>query len=110
MLPAAYRLKIPTSWGKSNPDFQIKTEYFKVIGKKVASIKTAKIGFIISGKVGKATVRNRIRRKISGLLQSNLQKLNSNKELIWVVYPSINQASNEEISTAVSKVLSKLDF
>ena len=108
MLPRANRLKIPTSWNRKNPDFQLKTEFFKIIGKKDIRGKSAKIGFIISGKVGKATVRNRLRRRLAALFYTRIADLDPTNELIVIVYPNIAQAKDEEISSSFNKVLPKL--
>lgn len=110
MLPRANRLKIPTIWSRRDPDFQLKTEFFKIIGKKNTEATSCKIGFIISGKVGKATVRNRVRRRLATLFYTKVGELNPKLELILIVYPTIAKATNEEISTSVNKVLPKLYF
>jgi len=109
MLPRAYRLKIPATWNRQ-PDFQIKTELFKLIGKTNPEGKNCKIGFIISGKIGKATVRNRVRRLLSGCFYAKIDKLNPKLELILITYPNIAKASNEEISSNVDKILPKIRF
>ena len=108
MLPRANRLKIPTTWSRTDPDFQLKTEFFKIIGKKNPGAKSCKIGFIISGKIGKATIRNRVRRRLATLFYTKVGELNPNLELVLIVYPNISRATNEEISISVHKVLPKL--
>ncbi len=108
MLPRANRLKIPTKWSRKEPDFQLKGEFFKIIGKKNDNAKNCKIGFIISGKVGKATIRNRIRRRLAAFFYDKLEKLDATVEVILIVYPNIAKATDEEISTSLNKVLPKL--
>ncbi len=108
MLPRANRLKIPTNWNRKNPDFQLKTEFLKILGKKNVGSKSAKIGFIISGKVGKATVRNRIRRRLASLFYTKIAEIEPSLELIVIVYPNIVQAKDEEISSIFNKILPKL--
>jgi len=110
MLPSSNRLKIPTNWSRKDPDIKLKTEFFKIIGKKNAAAKGCKIGFIISGKVGKATVRNRIRRVLANLFYPKIAEVNPNLELVLIAYPNISRATNEEISTSLNKVLPKLYF
>lgn len=110
MLPRANRLKIPTTWSRENPDFQLKTEFFKVLVKRKPETSSVKIGFIISGKVGKAIVRNRVRRRLASEFHRRLVELASDQELVLIAYPNIARASNEEISASLNKVLSKLHF
>lgn len=108
MLPRINRLKLPTAWSKTNPDFQLRTDFFKILAKNIDTHQPLKVGFIISGKVGKANVRNRLRRILSALLYSELAKLAPSKEIILIVYPTAAEASNEEISTSFNKILPKL--
>jgi len=108
MLPRINRLKLPTAWSKNNSDFQLRTDLFKVLVKNTDSNQPLKVGFIISGKVGKANVRNRLRRTLSAFFYSQLDKLALSKEIILIVYPNAAQASNEEISININKILPKI--
>lgn len=108
MLPRINRLKLPTPWSKSSPDFQLRSDYFKVLVKNNPKLEAVKIGFIISGKVGKANIRNKLRRSLSALFYMQLDKLKSSQEIILIVYPTAAKTTNEEIRTSLNKVLPKL--
>ncbi len=108
MLPHKNRLKLPTLWGKTNPDFQVRTELFKLVGKNFHEETPAKIGFIISSKVGKANVRNRLRRILSKFFYDQLGNIKTPRELILIVFPAMAKATNEEINSSLNKVLQKI--
>ncbi len=108
MLPLRNRLKLPTRWSKTNPDFQLRTDLFKIVGKNFTEEKPAKIGFIISSKVGKATVRNRLRRLLSKFFYENLSKIKGSQEIILIAFPVMAKVNNEEINSSLNKVLQKI--
>lgn len=108
MLPRKNRLKLPSPWSKTSPDFQVKTDLFKVVGKKSSSEHPVKIGFIISSKVGRAVVRNRLRRVLATRFYKDLNKIKNGQELVVVVFPAMGQASNEEINISLNKALQKI--
>lgn len=107
MLPAKNRLKLPTKWNRNYPDFQFKNPHYKILGKKITSSAEARLGFIISGKVGTATVRNRIRRILEVDFKDFLEKA-SGLEIVLIVYPSAKGLSNEELHTISYQTISKI--
>lgn len=106
MLPAKNRLKLPTTWQRNYSDSQLRTPHFKALIKKVADGE-CKVGFVISSKVGKATDRNRIRRLLETFLKDALTSKMS-LEIVLIIYPSANKASNEELSSSINQILSKI--
>lgn len=107
MLPSQNHLKLPTSWSKNNSDQTLKSEFFKLLVKKTES-ETSKIGFIISTKVGKATLRNHLRRALSEVFKKNADKFSKGLEIVVIVYPTVTKATDEETSLNFNKILSKL--
>ncbi len=110
MLPANLRLKLPPSWNRNFPDLQANSKIFKVIAKETKLAVSSKVGFIISTKVGKAVIRNRLRRKLEKLLRGRLEESRAGLELIIIAHPGSAQANDEEISTNLNQVLSKIHF
>lgn len=108
MLPHKNRLKLPAPWSKTKPDFQVKTDLFKLVGKNYPGQEQVKIGFIISSKVGKAVVRNRLRRLLASYFYKELTKIKTTQELIVVAFPTMAKASNEEINFNLNKILQKI--
>lgn len=107
MLPSKFRLKLPSKWNRNYPDFKISTKVFKIVAKK-ASSENPRVGFIISTKVGKAVLRNRLRRKLEGLLLPWLENSKEPWEIIFIVYPNCSTANDEEISISLNQALSKI--
>lgn len=107
MLPFKNRLKLPVSWSRSNPDLQLRTDLFKVLVKRTAE-SSPKVGFIISSKVGKANIRNKIRRSLSKIVYQELPRLQSNQEIIFIVFPECAKATNENLSDSFYKILPKI--
>jgi ribonuclease P protein component len=58
--------------------------------------------------VGKANVRNRLRRTLADLFYQQIDKLALSKEVIVIVYPTAATASHEELSTSIDKILPKI--
>lgn len=110
MLPSQFRLKLPPKWNRNFPDFKTSTKFFKVLAKQIEAGTTTRVGFIISTKVGKAVIRNRIRRKMENLLLPIVNQATNKWDLIFIVYPTCGQASDEEISTQLNYALSKIRF
>lgn len=110
MLPHKNRLKLPTSWGKTNPDFQFKTNLLKLVGKNSNKDNPVRIGFIISSKVGKAVVRNRLRRFLANYFYKEIVSLRPSQEIIIIVFPAAATSTNEEISLSLNKILQKVRF
>lgn len=107
MLPAKNRLKLPTKWHRNYPDAAFRTPYFKALVKKIDANSECKLGFIISAKVGKATVRNRIKRLLESLVKDSLERKDG-LEIVLIIYPSAKGATNEELSLSCDQTLSKI--
>lgn len=108
MLPSQFRLKLPPRWNRNFPDHKVSTKLFKLVSKKVDGQTGPRIGFIISTKVGKATVRNRLRRKLETLLLPTFKNSNAPVDLILIAYPTLSSANDEELSLNINQALSKI--
>jgi ribonuclease P protein component len=106
MLPRENRLKLPVKWDRYHPELQFRSHLFKVIAKRTSNTLPAKVGFLITTKVGKAVLRNELKRKLSALLRTRLSSLPVGLEMIWIVHPELAKAKDEEIVATVDKALS----
>lgn len=67
----------------------------------------ARIGITVSSRVGKAVVRNRIRRRIGAALRARLSSLAVGYDLLLVARPGSAHASWSELNAALDTVLQR---
>jgi ribonuclease P protein component len=67
----------------------------------------ARVGITVSGRVGKAVVRNRIRRRLREALRARLDTLAAGYDLLVVARPPSAQATWRELGEAVDTVLQR---
>ena len=67
-----------------------------------------KIGFIVSGRVGKAATRNRFRRLLSEAAQARVEKFPRGIEVLVIANKITREVNYEEVGSLFDKVLSKI--
>ena len=111
MLPAKFRLKIKSGTRIGGRDKkELYTPYFKTIYRIGERSDPPKVGFIVSGKVGNATKRNRLRRLLSEAVRGRIEKLPNGFEGLVVSNQNTGDADYEKICACLDKVLSKISF
>ena len=106
MLPKKYRLNL-NKQRFFRGEFEYTSPLFKIL-KKNSSDQGPKIGFIISGKVGKAVVRNRVRRLLSQSIYNKMEIIPKNSQLILIAFPRIAKSNPEQIESELHKGLKKV--
>ena len=66
-----------------------------------------RVGITVSGRVGKAVVRNRVRRRLREALRARLQQLLPGKDVLVSARPASAQASWAELQAALDSVLKR---
>ena len=107
MLPKNYRLRKRTEFSYSfkhgkfnsfkNFDLVIFTRRDKLL----------RIGFSVSKKVGKAVVRNKVKRRMSAAIHKNLKNLNKGFNLIFIAKPEITNISFVDLEKELNFALEK---
>ena len=107
MLPKNYRLRKRTEFSYSfkhgkfnsfkNFDLVIFTRRDKLL----------RIGFSVSKKVGKAVVRNKVKRRMSAVIYKNLKNLNKGFNLIFIAKPEITNVSFFDLEKELNFALEK---
>jgi len=70
-------------------------------------LECARVGITVSGRVGKAVVRNRIRRRLREALRARLDSLAAGYDVLVVARPPSAQASWLELDAALESVLQR---
>jgi len=70
-------------------------------------LERARVGITVSGRVGKAVVRNRIRRRLREALRARLDSLATGYDVLVVARPPSAQASWLELDAALETVLQR---
>jgi ribonuclease P protein component len=110
MLPKAQRLNLANAkWRYHATDFQASSPSFKVLAKKTNS-PSKHFGFLVTGKIGKATVRNQIKRWLSQAVEDNLENFPEGFDFIFIAYPLKEEGSYEKFSTSLNQVLPKISL
>lgn len=105
MLPKRYRLNL-NKQRFFRGEVEYSSPFFKII--KRSGIEAGpKIGFIISGKVGKAVTRNKIRRLLAQSIINNIDRIPKTSLLILIAFPKIAGINAVRIDEEVNKGLLK---
>ncbi|OGY32115.1 MAG: ribonuclease P protein component [Candidatus Woykebacteria bacterium RIFCSPLOWO2_01_FULL_41_12] len=110
MLPSQFRLKLNNrtlrSWKNKR---EIPTPEFKLVYRFLPEKSDIKIGFIVSGKIGKAVQRNRVRRILTQAVGEHIAEFPKGFEAAFIVRSSEAYKNHESISNLVNKVIQKLN-
>ena len=66
-----------------------------------------RVGITVSGRVGKAVTRNRVRRRLRHALQARLPRLPGGHDLLVVARPPTARASWPELNAALDRLLAR---
>src|SRR4030043_2211655 len=81
------------------------TPLFKLIYRKKVSRSDTKIGFVVTGKIGKATKRNKIRRWLSEVVKDSIERFPKGTEAVFIVSIPKEEITYEKIVDWVDKIL-----
>jgi ribonuclease P protein component len=109
MLPAAARLRRPAEFtaamrGGSRAGRPLISGHLLVR----PSDEPARIGFVVSKKVGKAVVRNRVKRRLRHLARARLESLPGGSLLVLRANPRAATARQEDLAAELDLVMAAL--
>lgn len=70
---------------------------------------STRVGITVSGRVGKAVVRNRVRRRLRAALDARFDRLPPQADIVLVARPSSAEASWSELCLAVDTLLTRAE-
>lgn len=108
MLPKQNRLKKKKDFEKVFKEGQGFKEDFLFLKFAKNNLKKSRFGFIVSKKFSKkATLRNKIKRKLREIIKMKLAKIKEGFDIILVINPGLEQKDFWEMEEAVNRILAK---
>ena len=74
-----------------------------------SKLKKYKVGFSVSKKVGKAVVRNKVRRRIKEIVRQSCESLKNGFNYIFIAKPCASEASFEQLKLDIAFLMNKFN-
>lgn len=107
MLPQHLRLRSPR-------DFEtLRRQGQRWQGKRLAlnampnDLPHSRVGFVVSGKVGKAAVRNKVKRRLRAAVREWLPAMTPGYDIVIVAYPSSAEAAYHELEVELGHLFER---
>lgn len=68
----------------------------------------ARFGFVVSKKIGKAYIRNKVKRRLSEIIRLDIDNISCEYNYVFVAKPGIDSLSYQQLEQEVGKLLNKL--
>ncbi len=108
MLPKAHRLKKEKDFQEVMKQGRTVSKAFLILKFRKNDLAVTRIGFVVSQKISKrATIRNRVKRRLKGLARSSLPRLRSGYDLIFFTKKGIEEKNFREVEIAAKSLLEK---
>ena len=106
MLPQINRLKKEKDIKKVLKEGEALNEEVLVLKVIKNNLKNSRFGFIISGKISKkATIRNKIKRRLSETIRTKIKKIKTGADGLFIVKPGIEKKEIQDVDKIINKIL-----
>lgn len=72
-------------------------------------LQQTRVGITVSGRVGKAVIRNRVRRRLREALSARLPRLQTGQDVLVIARPASAQATWADLGQALDTLLTRAD-
>lgn len=107
MLPQPHRLKRSADVTLVQKQGRSWRHPLCVLLSKNGDAEASRFAFIASKRVGKAVVRNRVKRLLREAVRQHLGDIQPGWDCVWIARPRLSQASFAEVETAVLHLLAR---
>lgn len=107
MLPQPYRLKRSADVTVVQKQGRSWRHPLCILLSKQGGAQASRFAFIASKRVGKAVVRNRVKRLLREAVRLHLDDIQPGWDCVWIARPQLSQASFAEVETAVLHLLAQ---
>ena len=107
MLPQPHRLKRSADVTVVQKQGRSWRHPLCILLSKRGDAEASRFAFIASKRVGKAVVRNRVKRLLREAVRLHLDDIQPGWDCVWIARPQLSQASFAEVETAVLHLLAQ---
>lgn len=108
MLKVCYRLKSPKDFRRTYQKGKFLTNPYLVVYYRKNRQNTYRIGFSVSKKIGKAVVRNRVKRRLREICRLNENLFPSGWDFIFVARVKIKDASYQVMEKSLTGLMKRI--
>jgi ribonuclease P protein component len=107
MLPQPHRLKRSADVNLVQQQGRSWRHPLCILLSKGGGAEASRFAFITSKRVGKAVVRNRVKRLLREAVRLHLDEIQPGWDCVWIARPQLSQATFAEVETAVLHLLAQ---
>jgi ribonuclease P protein component len=109
MLPKAFRLTRSRDFSRVRRSGRSAGSSLLVLYALPVRDSELRVGFSVSKRVGKATVRNRVKRLMREAVRQQLPSMRPGQDLVFIARPAAAQATYNQVNECVCYLLGKAD-
>ncbi|WP_168582847.1 ribonuclease P protein component [Gephyromycinifex aptenodytis] len=108
MLPSVHRLRDHRDFAAASRGRRAGSPLLVVHAHPCAAGTVARVGFVVSRKVGNSVVRNRVKRRLRALMAAHLEELPAGYDIVVRANPAAAQADYLTLGSSLAKLLPRV--